>query len=82
MLASMPLSMLPRVLSSDGRVSMQWRLPTVFVALPCGIYTEFVQQIIQDVTVAFFTAVPLSGRRLVHSFIVGQSPLLASYVRN
>ena len=80
MLASMPLSMLRRVLSSDRRVSMQWWLLTVVVALPCGIYTEFVQRIIQDVTMAFFTAVPLSGRHLVRSFIVGQSPLLASYV--
>ena len=58
---------------------MWWRLPTVFVVLPCGIYTEFVQRIIQYVSLAFFTAVPLSGiLLLVRSFIVGRSPLLAS----
>ena len=54
----------------------------VFVVLLCGIYTEFVQRIVQDVSLAFFTAIPLSVRLLARSFIVDRSPLLASYIRN
>ena len=42
----------------------------LLVVLLRGIYTEFVQQIIQ--------AVPLSGRLLVRSFIVGQLPTVGS----
>ena len=50
-----------------------------FVVLPCDIYPGFAQQVIQDVSLALFTAVPLSGRLLVHSFIVGQLPLLTTF---
>ena len=44
--------------------------------LPCDIYPGFVQQVIQDISSALFTAVPLSGRLLVHSF---QLLLLATF---
>ena len=64
MLTSMPLSiyaMIRRVLSSDRSVSwvsmLVYQLPMVFVVLPCGIYTKFVQQIIQYFSLAFFTVV-------------------------
>ena len=59
---------------------MRWRLPSVFIVLPCGIYAEFFQRIIRDVSLAFFTAVSLSGRLLVCSFIVGQSQTVGSYI--
>ena len=37
-----------------------------FVVLPYDIYPGFVQQVIQDVSLALFTTVSLSGRLLVH----------------
>ena len=51
----------------------------VFAQLPCGVYSEFVQQRIQDASVALFTAVHSSvGFSFVHS-IVQQSLLLATF---
>ena len=38
----------------------------------------FVQKVIQDVSLALCTAIPLSGRLLV-CFIIGQLPLLATF---
>ena len=79
-------------------VELGWYGPTLCVflticwrsSLCCRVVyicTEFVQRIIQDVSLVFFTAVPLSGRLLVRSFVVGRSPtrgrrLVASYIRN
>ena len=53
----------------------------VFVVLPRDNYPGFVQQVIQDVSLALFTAVPLSGRLLVRSFY-RWTVVVASYVRN
>ena len=78
------LSFLPCLICTHvyfGRKSRWWRPQTVFVVLPCDIYPGFVQQVIQDVSLALFTAVPLSGRFLVHSFH-RWTVAIASYVRN
>ena len=53
----------------------------VFVVLPCDIHPGFVQQIIQDVSLALLTAVPLCGRLLVRSFYHSMVTI-ASYVWN
>ena len=42
----------------------------VFAQLPCGIYSEFVQQRIQDASMALFTAVYSTvGFLFVHSIV-------------
>ena len=53
----------------------------VFVVLPCDIHPGFVQQIIQDVSVALFTAAPLCSRLLVRSFY-HSTVAIASYIWN
>ena len=75
MLTSTLLSMIWRVIS-DRRVAGGG--DRIFRCLPCDIYPGFVQLVIQDISLALFTTVPLSGRLLVH-FIVGQLLLLATF---
>ena len=55
-------------------------LTQALMALSSCRVASIVQRIIQYVSLAFFTTVPLSGiLLLVHSFIVGRSPLLATF---
>ena len=47
--------------------------------LPCGVYAEFAQQMIQDTSLVLFTAIcSMIGFSFVH-FVVKQSPLLAVF---
>ena len=62
-----------------GRKSRWWRPLTVFVVLPY-IYLGFIQQVTQDISLALFTAAPLSGRLLVRSLYCS-TVAIASYTR-
>ena len=52
---------------------------TVVARSPCGVYSEFIRQMIQDTSLVLFTAVCLTvGFSFIH-FVVQQSPLLAAF---
>ena len=78
MLTSTLLSMVRRVLRTEESLMVATEF---FIVLPCDTYPVFVQQVIQDIFLALFTAVPLSGRLLVRSFY-HWTVAIASYVRN
>ena len=65
---------------SDRRVTGGSNRQSLAV-LPCDIYPEFIQTVIQDVSLVLFMAAPLSGRFLVLSFY-RWTVAVASYVRN
>ena len=64
--------------TSDGRVA-GGSPPSVFIVLPCDIYPEFVQKVIQDVSLVCLRLLRLVvGFLFVHS-IAQQSLLLATF---
>ena len=68
--------MLRRELHTGGKLVVA---AAVVARLPCGVYSEFVRQMIQDASLVLFTAVcSMLGFSFVH-FIVQQSPLLAAF---
>ena len=78
MLTSTPLTMVRRVLWTEELLVAATEF---FVVLPCDIAPGFIQQVIQDVSLVLFTAVPLSGRLLACSFY-RWTVAVASHVRN
>ena len=69
--------MLRKELRTGGKLVVA---AAVVAQSPCGVYSEFVRQMIQDASLVLSTAVcSMVGFSFVH-FVIQQSPLLASCV--